>query len=66
MDEYQLVDAMKSTMAQAWTVSQYGLSIMTGYLLMLPLVYLTTARSISNFLKWRGMNSFRTTAFGML
>jgi hypothetical protein len=33
MDEYQLVDAMKSTMAQAWTVSQYGLSIMTGYLL---------------------------------
>lgn len=33
MDEYQLVDALHSTMAQAWTVSQYGLSIMTGYLL---------------------------------
>ena len=33
MDEYQLIDAMNSTMAQAWTISQYGLSIMTGYLL---------------------------------
>ena len=33
MDEYQLVDALNSTMAQAWTISQYGLSIVTGYLL---------------------------------
>lgn len=33
MDEYQLIDAMNSTVAQAWTVSQYGLSIVTGYLL---------------------------------
>ena len=33
MDEYQLIDAMNSTMAQAWTISQYGLSILTGYLL---------------------------------
>lgn len=33
MDEYQLIDTMNSTIAQAWTVSEYGLSIVTGYLL---------------------------------
>jgi hypothetical protein len=33
MDEYQLVDALNSTMAYSWTISQYGLSILTGYLL---------------------------------
>jgi hypothetical protein len=33
MNEYQLVDALNSTMAQSWTISQYGLSILTGYLL---------------------------------
>lgn len=33
MTEYQLIDVLNSTLAQAWTISQYGLSIQTGYLL---------------------------------
>jgi len=33
MTEYEVIDAINSTMANAWTVSQYGLSIITGYLL---------------------------------
>ena len=33
MTEYELIDAINSTMANAWSVSQYGLSIVTGYLL---------------------------------
>lgn len=33
MTEYELIDALNSTMANAWTVSQYGLTIVTGYLL---------------------------------
>jgi small-conductance mechanosensitive channel len=33
MTEYELIDALNSTAANAWIVSQYGLSIVTGYLL---------------------------------
>ena len=33
MTEYEVIDALNSTMANAWTVSQYGLTIITGYLL---------------------------------
>ena len=33
MTEYEVIDAPKSTMANAWTVSQYGLTIITGFLL---------------------------------
>ena len=33
MTEYELIDAINSTTANAWSVSQYGLSIVTGYLL---------------------------------
>ena len=33
MSEYEIIDAINSTMANAWTVSQYALTIITGYLL---------------------------------
>ena len=33
MTEYEVIDAINSTMALAYSVSQYGLAIMTGYLL---------------------------------
>ena len=33
MTEYELIDVLNSTKANAWTVSQYALTIITGYLL---------------------------------
>jgi hypothetical protein len=33
MTEYEVIDAIHSTMANAWSVSQYSISIITGYLL---------------------------------
>ena len=48
MSEYEIIDAMNSTMANAWTVSQYGLTIITGFLLMAHFI----GRQLTTFQAW--------------
>ena len=38
MTEYELIDALNSTIAQAFSISQYSLSIVTGYLLIVHFI----------------------------
>jgi hypothetical protein len=48
MTEYEVIDALNSTMANAWTVSQYALTIITGYLLIAHFI----GKQLSSFQVW--------------